>query len=201
MHNVPALLAKNITRRKGSSAGNSGSSYSYIRKDRDSEVLHTFVRLPNPRSVLHVRNLKNRLVISLPEQNHDLRSTRFFLIIRSREKNVYDLPSNETKSGSSHYKGENPYSINATYGSLVFRQDQLHIDLFVFFSVFFSCFFLFLSACVIVWKIKAMSDMRRARRRHAVEMQYMAQRPFASQTIIFEANKTCLLYTSDAADE
>ena len=190
MHNVPALLAKNITRRKGSSAGNSGSPYSYIRKDCDSEALHTFVRLPNPRSVLHVRNLRNRLVISLPEQNHDLRSTRFFLIIRSREKSVFNLPSDKRKSKSSYFKGKNPYTVNATYGSLVFRQDQLHIDLFVFFSVFFSCFFLFLSACVIVWKVKAMSDMRRARRRHAVEMQYMAQRPFASQTIIFEPNKT-----------
>ena len=34
-----------------------------------------------------------------------------------------------------------------------------------------------------------MSDLRRARRRHAVEMQYMAQRPFASQFIILEQNK------------
>ncbi len=71
-------------------------------------------------------------------------------------------------------------------------QDQLHIDLFVFFSVFFSCFFLFLSgtriitlglyseykcifvclsnrvfpffpACVVLWKLKQMGDLRRAR--------------------------------------
>lgn len=34
-----------------------------------------------------------------------------------------------------------------------------------------------------------MSDLRTARRRHAVEMQYMAQRPFASQFIILEPNK------------
>jgi hypothetical protein len=73
-------------------------------------------------------------------------------------------------------------------------QDQLHIDLFVFFSVFFSCFFLFLSgtriitlgscilntnvflfvyltgflffpACVVLWKLKQMGDLRRARNR------------------------------------
>jgi len=42
----------------------------------------------------------------------------------------------------------------SSYGSIYFRQDQLHIDLFVFFSVFFSCFFLFLSICVLVWKVK-----------------------------------------------
>lgn len=60
------------------------------------------------------------------------------------------------------------------------RQDQLHIDLFVFFSVFFSCFFLFLSACVVFWKIKQRADMRQARRRHVVEMLNMAQRAFSS---------------------
>jgi multipile epidermal growth factor-like domains protein 8 len=65
------------------------------------------------------------------------------------------------------------------------RQDQLHIDLFVFFSVFFSCFFLFLSACVVFWKIKQGADMRRARRRHVVEMMNMAQRAFSS--IILDA--------------
>jgi hypothetical protein len=43
------------------------------------------------------------------------------------------------------------------------RQDQLHIDLFVFFSVFFSCFFLFLSVVVVIWKVKQTADMRRAR--------------------------------------
>jgi len=66
-----------------------------------------------------------------------------------------------------------------SYGIIFFRQDQLHIDLFVFFSVFFSCFFLFLAACVVAWKAKQAAEMRRARRRHVVEMLHMAKRPFA----------------------
>lgn len=65
-------------------------------------------------------------------------------------------------------------------GLIFFRQDQLHIDLFVFFSVFFSCFFLFLAVCVVVWKAKQAADMRRARLRQVVEMLHMAKRPFAS---------------------
>lgn len=69
------------------------------------------------------------------------------------------------------------------YGIVFFRQDQLHIDLFVFFSVFFSCFFLFLAACVVAWKAKQAADVRRARRRHVVEMLHMAKRPFASVTL------------------
>ena len=66
----------------------------------------------------------------------------------------------------------------------VFRQDQLHIDLFVFFSVFFSCFFLFLAACVVAWKAKQAADARRARRRHVVEMLHMAKRPFGSVSLL-----------------
>lgn len=72
----------------------------------------------------------------------------------------------------------------ASYGLVFFRQDQLHIDLFVFFSVFFSCFFLFLAVCVVAWKTKQAADIRRARRRHVVEMLHMAKRPFASITIL-----------------
>ena len=202
---VPAQLAKNITVRKGPSDDRE-SAYEYIRKDCDPNALHTFIRIPNPHFVLHARNLRHRLVISLPEQYHDLRTTRFFLVVQSthnnfsvstlsnKEENIYPL------SHSVHDDATKHSMVNATIGSLVFRQDQLHIDLFVFFSVFFSCFFLFLSICVIVWKFKTMSDLRRARRRHAVEMQYMAQRPFASQPIEFEPNKITSLLGNGSSE-
>ena len=195
---VPAQLARNITSRKRPSS-DKDVIHEYIRKDCDPDALHTFIRVSNPNFVLHARNLRNRLVITLPDHLHELRSTRFFLIIQSRNANITNLPTfsanGETIKFSKYsvydttHQDITPHLINATIGSLVFRQDQLHIDLFVFFSVFFSCFFLFLSFCVIVWKFKAMSDLRTARRRHAVEMQYMAQRPFASQIIMFEQNK------------
>ena len=94
-----------------------------------------------------------RLVIALPEQLHDLRTTRFFLLVKSNQ--------------------------SESFGYVYFRQDQLHIDLFVFFSVFFSCFFLFLAACVVLWKIKHLVDRRRAIQRHHIELQHLARRPFA----------------------
>jgi len=94
-------------------------------------------------------------VLTLPQHAHNLSATRFFIALRASS-------------------GPEP-----SYGSVVFRQDQLHIDLFVFFSVFFSCFFLFLALCVIVWKVKQASDLRRARRQHVVEMLHLAKRPFA----------------------
>jgi hypothetical protein len=65
-------------------------------------------------------------------------------------------------------------------GCVHFRQDQLHIDLFVFFSVFFSGFFLFLSACIVFWQTNASRQMRRNRMRREMEMQSMSKRPFGS---------------------
>ncbi|CAN7993578.1 unnamed protein product, partial [Ixodes hexagonus] len=115
--------------------------------------LATYVRVREPREVLLVRDLRHRLVVTVPQDVYDLRSTRLYLVLLGAEE--------------------------PARGSLFFRQDQTRIDLFVFFSVFFSCFFLFLAACVMVWKVKRALDVRRARRLHAAQMEHMARRPFA----------------------
>lgn len=124
-------------------------------KDVHAKELSTYVTLHKCNTMLRVYNLKNRLVITLPQHTHNLSSTRFYIALRATNG-------------------------PASYGLVFFRQDQLHIDLFVFFSVFFSCFFLFLAVCVVVWKAKQAADVRRARLRHVVEMLHMARRPFAS---------------------
>lgn len=124
-------------------------------KDVHAKELSTYITLHKCNTLLRVYSLKNRLVLTLPQNVHNLSSTRFFIALKA---------------------------VNgpASYGLVFFRQDQLHIDLFVFFSVFFSCFFLFLAVCVVVWKAKQAADVRRARLRHVVEMLHMAKRPFAS---------------------
>lgn len=127
--------------------------------------LATYVTVRDPREFLLVRDLRHRLVVTVPQDVYDLRSTRLYLVV----------------FGS---VGEGA----PTRGSLFFRQDQTRIDLFVFFSVFFSCFFLFLAACVVVWKVKRAFDVRRARRLHAAQMEHMARRPFA---------RVCLLMVPD----
>ncbi|XP_055855625.1 multiple epidermal growth factor-like domains protein 8 [Episyrphus balteatus] len=124
-------------------------------KDKHARELSTHVTLHQCNTLLRLFGLKNRLVLTLPQNSHNLSATRFFIALRA-------------SPGS-----------DQSYGSIVFRQDQLHIDLFVFFSVFFSCFFLFLAICVVAWKAKQAADLRRARRRHIVEMLHMAKRPFA----------------------
>lgn len=125
-------------------------------RDFAAAELSTYITLNECNTLLRVFGLKNRLVLTLPQAIHSLQVTRFFITLRA-----------------------SPSSNSASYGLIFFRQDQLHIDLFVFFSVFFSCFFLFLAICVVAWKAKQAADMRQARRRHNIELIHMAQRPFA----------------------
>ncbi|XP_058808805.1 multiple epidermal growth factor-like domains protein 8 isoform X2 [Phymastichus coffea] len=143
-------------------------SVEYTVVERQAEGLATYVTINERNTFLFVRNLTNRLVLTLPQDRHDLGSTKFHIALRA-----VDPPLPE-------------FNGRASYGMVFFRQDQLHIDLFVFFSVFFSCFFLFLAACVVAWKTKQAADVRRARRRHVVEMLHMAKRPFASATILYD---------------
>lgn len=140
----------------------------YIVMERNAEGLATYVTIEHRNTFLVVRNLTSRLVLTLPQDKHELGNTKFHIALRAIDT------LNPEISG------------RAAYGMIFFRQDQLHIDLFVFFSVFFSCFFLFLAACVVAWKTKQAADVRRARRRHVVEMLHMAKRPFASATILYD---------------
>ncbi|XP_055897034.1 multiple epidermal growth factor-like domains protein 8 [Biomphalaria glabrata] len=129
----------------------------------EAGALNTYITVGQHNSILVVRDVRFRLVITLPRDQHELKTSKFFIIIRSR--------------------GGSP---NTTYGNLYFRQDQPHIDLFVFFSVFFSCFFLFLAVCVMLWKMKQTFDARRSRQMREREMECMASRPFARILVLIE---------------
>ncbi|KAL7013836.1 hypothetical protein ACKWTF_015609 [Chironomus riparius] len=141
---------------KKSEGSSSPIIYKVIDRFANDAALSTYITLKQHNALLRVFGIKNRLVITLPQHIHNLSGTRFFIAIRAVNNAVF------------------------TTGIIYFRQDQLHIDLFVFFSVFFSCFFLFLAVCVVIWKAKQAADMRRARQRYAVEMLNMAQRPYSS---------------------
>ncbi|XP_067133716.1 multiple epidermal growth factor-like domains protein 8 [Centruroides vittatus] len=150
----------------GDLANDSSPSPSPPLKLRESRAkgLTTYITITDAQEFLRVRNLQNRLVITIPQGVHDLRMTRFHMVIHGVGSKTSDV----------------------TYGGLFFRQDQTRIDLFVFFSVFFSCFFLFLAICVVIWKVKQAFDVRRARRLHAAEMKHMASRPFARIVAVIE---------------
>ncbi len=118
--------------------------------------INTFVTVENGHFISVVKNLRNRLVVSLPHQFHQLKTKKFYIALLSHGTEWH----------------------NATQGIMYFRQDQPQIDLFVFFSVFLSCFFLFLAVLVVAWKIKVGFEARNDRRMRALEMEHRASRPF-----------------------
>uniref|UniRef100_A0A6I8P4P7 Multiple EGF like domains 8 n=1 Tax=Ornithorhynchus anatinus TaxID=9258 RepID=A0A6I8P4P7_ORNAN len=140
-----------------------------VREERPRGLI-TYVTVWEPATVLVVRGVRDRLVITYPHERHALKSSRFYLLLLG--------------AGDGH-GGPGANGSTDSQGLLFFRQDQAHIDLFVFFSVFFSCFFLFLSLCVLLWKAKQALDLRREQRRHLQEMTKMASRPFAKVTVCF----------------
>lgn len=147
-----------------------------IREER-AEGLISYITVWKPQTVLIVRSVRDRVVITFPHEVHSLKSSRFYIALRG--------------VGTGERQGE-------SQGLLFLRQDQAHIDLFVFFSVFFSCFFLFLSVCVLLWKVKQFLDFRREQRRHIQEMTKMASRPFAKLTIYLEPEEPQLIYLPSA---
>ncbi|KAF3839320.1 hypothetical protein F7725_018037 [Dissostichus mawsoni] len=142
-----------------------------------AEGLISYITVWKPQTVLIVRGVRDRVVITFPHEVHSLKSSRFYIALRGL--------------GTDQRQGE-------SQGLLFLRQDQAHIDLFVFFSVFFSCFFLFLSVCVLLWKVKQFLDFRREQRRHIQEMTKMASRPFAKLTIYLEPEEPQLIYLPSA---
>nr|XP_033770020.1 multiple epidermal growth factor-like domains protein 8 isoform X2 [Geotrypetes seraphini] len=144
-----------------------------IRDERTTGLI-TYITVSHQQTVLIVRDVKDRVVITYPHELHALKSSRFYILL---------LGAGGKSNGNA----------SESQGLLFFRQDQAHIDLFVFFSVFFSCFFLFLSVCVLLWKVKQFLDLRREQRRHLQEMTKMASRPFAKLTVYLEPD-TELVY-------
>ncbi|XP_072048547.1 multiple epidermal growth factor-like domains protein 8 [Amphiura filiformis] len=126
--------------------------------------INTFVTVENGHFISVVKSLRNRLVVSLPHQFHQLKTKKFYIA----------LLSHGTEWS------------NATQGIMYFRQDQPQIDLFVFFSVFLSCFFLFLAVLVVAWKIKVGFEARNDRRMRALEMEHRASRPFGKVMVYID---------------
>jgi hypothetical protein len=69
-------------RRAAAASGGGDTEYGFVEEDAGAEgsAMAKFVHLSNPETILHVKNLSRRLVITLPEDNHDLRTTRYVIL-------------------------------------------------------------------------------------------------------------------------
>ncbi|XP_066575426.1 multiple epidermal growth factor-like domains protein 8 [Amia ocellicauda] len=169
----------------GGGGGGGGERGREIREERVQGLI-TYITVWRPQTVLIVRGVRDRVVITFPHEVHSLKSSRFYIVLRGVGRDAEGAGGGRAAPGESQ-------------GLLFLRQDQAHIDLFVFFSVFFSCFFLFLSVCVLLWKVKQFLDFRREQRRHLQEMTKMASRPFAKLTVYLEPEEPQLVYLPPSA--
>jgi hypothetical protein len=74
-----------------------------------------------------------------------------------------------------------------TNGFIKIYQSRMNIDLFVFFSVFFSSFFLFLSIGICFWKVKFAYELHRRRRTIRHEYHKRMARPFAKIQLLVKS--------------
>lgn len=126
--------------------------------------LNTFVSYNEYHRALIVRDVRKRLILTFPYGEHQLRDTRFYLVFIGRDT-----------SGSR--------------GLVYFRQDLSQIDLFVFFSVFFSAFFLVVSVSVFGWKIKQYHTRRRVIEVREHQLETMRSRPFATYSFLCQMKR------------
>eukprot|EP00794_Sanderia_malayensis_P010650 gene10650-11779_t len=124
-----------------------------------------------------VSDVQQRVIIGIPYRSQQFAKERFYIGVVTRGTAANPL----------------------TAGVLYFRQDLPQIDLFVFFSVFFTSFFLLLSVLFVVWKIKQLNHGRQAGIAHQVALETMASRPFACYSVQCEPNESIRLYNAEQA--
>lgn len=139
------------------------SPYNLVITNLNAQIISYFT-MKYWHDIVILENITGRVEITIPYKSHDLRTTRYYLVIRGNQL-LND-------------------SIGGNRGFIVLRQDQSRIDLFIFFCVFISCFFMFLCLSVIFWRIKMMFDLHRARQQQEIELENMANRPFVKITIL-----------------
>jgi len=143
----------------------------YLREQHLANSLPQYYTMDSLHEIAIFRKVRNRFEVTIPYRSHELRTTRFYIVLRGNS--LISMDGQEIEN----------------LGFILFRQDQCRIDLFVFFSVFFSSFFLFLCLLVLAWKIKQMMDNRRAQHMHEIELVLMASRPFSSVNIYIKDSR------------
>ncbi|CAF2695086.1 unnamed protein product [Rotaria sp. Silwood2] len=146
----------------------------------------------DPSDIIILRNLSSRHRLTLLISPTDIDFTQDNLhcllvdqpISRIRLSDLIDPQSQSISFSLSDYR-----AIHLTTGSLLISsktsgfikiyQSRMNIDLFVFFSVFFSSFFLFLSIGICFWKVKFAYEIHRRRRTLKHEYHKRMARPFA----------------------
>lgn len=164
-HQVNVKGLSNIVRKKRNAEGDGFGDEAVVDRETASSVnLNTFITYNDHHRALIVQGVRKRLVLTFPYDDHILRDTRFYMVFIGRD-------------------------MSGTKGLVYFKQDISQIDLFVFFSVFFSSFFLVVSVSVFAWKMKQYHTRRRVIEHRVHQLETMRSRPFATYSFLHQTNK------------
>jgi len=153
----------------------------------------------DPSDIIIVRNLSSyhRLTILISPTNIDFTQDNLRCLLvdqpisRIRLSDLVEPLSQSTLFSLSDYRaiylttGSSSLS-SKTNGYIKVYQSRMNIDLFVFFSVFFSSFFLFLSIGICFWKVKFAYEIHRRRRTLKHEYHKRMARPFAKIQLLIK---------------
>ena len=153
----------------------------------------------DPSDIIILRNLssRHRLTILISPTNIDFTQDNLrCLLVDQPLKRPRLLDLVEPVSQSNGFSLSDYRAIHLTTGSILtsssshgfikIYQSRMNIDLFVFFSVFFSSFFLFLSIGICFWKVKFAYEIHRRRRTIKHEYHKRMARPFAKIQLLIK---------------
>jgi len=153
----------------------------------------------DPSDIIIVRNLSSyhRLTILISPTNIDFTQDNLRCLLvdqpisRIRLSDLVEPLSQSTLFSLSDYRAiyltTSSSSLSSkTNGYIKVYQSRMNIDLFVFFSVFFSSFFLFLSIGICFWKVKFAYEIHRRRRTLKHEYHKRMARPFAKIQLLIK---------------
>jgi len=167
------------------------------------EDLNFGIFYSNPTDIIIVRNLsfEHRLTILVSSNQIDFSQENFRCLIvdrptqEVRSDDLFDpkFPPSSKFSLSDyraiHLSTSSARISSSTNGFIRIYQSRMNIDLFVFFSVFFSSFFLFLSIGICFWKVKFAYELHRRRRTIKHEYHKRMARPFAKIQLLIKPSK------------
>ncbi|CAF1274983.1 unnamed protein product [Rotaria magnacalcarata] len=160
--------------------------------DLTNEDLNFGILYSDPTDIIILRNLssRHRLTLLISPTDIDFAQDNLHCLLIDQPISHVRLPDLiDPQSKSMSFSLSDYRAIHLTVGSMLLSsktngfikiyQSRMNIDLFVFFSVFFSSFFLFLSIGICFWKVKFAYEIHRRRRTLKHEYHKRMARPFA----------------------
>ena len=163
------------------------------------KIFQSGILYSDPSDIIILRNLssRHRLTILISPTNIDFTQDNLrCLLVDQPQKRLRLSDLVEPHPSSKSFSLSDYRAIHLTTGSLSssshgfirIYQSRMNIDLFVFFSVFFSSFFLFLSIGICFWKVKFAYEIHRRRRTIKHEYHKRMARPFAKIQLLIKSS-------------